>query len=225
MYPLSPRLLLEAYAQGMFPMAASADAEELHWFCPEWRGVLPLEDFHVPRSLKRFMAKEPFEVRFDTAFVEVMQGCAERDSTWINDEIFEMYTRLFEMGHAHSVECWEVQMASPVILSEAKDLKDPSVAALHQDDNYEKKEQLVGGLYGVSLGSAFFGESMFSRVSNASKVALVFLVERLRKGGYTLLDTQFINEHLKQFGCVEIPRGDYLDTLRDAVERSAVFSE
>jgi leucyl/phenylalanyl-tRNA---protein transferase len=193
---LTPAILLQAYAAGIFPMAESADDPELFWVDPTRRGIIPLEAFHVPRRLKRVLRRGGFEVRCDTAFAEVMQGCAEagetRPSTWINDEIVRLYTGLFDRGAAHSVECW-------------------------QDG------ELVGGLYGVSLGAAFCGESMFSRASEASKVALVHLVARLRLGGYRLLDTQFLTAHLAQFGAVEISRARYHRLLAEALRYRAVF--
>ncbi|MGE3782174.1 MAG: leucyl/phenylalanyl-tRNA--protein transferase, partial [Alphaproteobacteria bacterium] len=169
MIQLTPEILLQAYAAGIFPMAESADDPELFWVDPKRRGVLPLDELHVPRRLRRVLRRGIFSVRVDTAFEAVIRACAEssetRPTTWINDEIVWLYTALFAGGAAHSVECWH-------------------------------DGELVGGLYGVSLGAAFFGESMFSRVSEASKVALVHLVARLRLGGYRLLDTQFVTPHL-----------------------------
>jgi leucyl/phenylalanyl-tRNA--protein transferase len=193
---LTPDILLQAYAAGIFPMAESADDPELFWVDPTRRGILPLDAFHVPRRLKRVLRRGVFEMRVDTAFAAVMRGCAEasesRPSTWINPEIIRLYCGLFERGAAHSVECW------------------------HQG-------ALVGGLYGVSLGAVFFGESMFSRVTDASKVALVELVARLRRGGYRLLDTQFLTPHLAQFGGIEIPRARYHRLLAEALRYPAVF--
>jgi leucyl/phenylalanyl-tRNA--protein transferase len=193
---LTPDILLQAYAAGIFPMAESADDRELFWVDPRRRGIIPLDAFHVPRRLKRVLRREIFRVRCDTAFEAVMRGCAEasetRPSTWINDEILRLYTALFARGAAHSVECW------------------------HQGE-------LVGGLYGVSLGAAIFGESMFSRVSDASKVALVNLVARLRSGGFRLLDTQFVTPHLAQFGALEITRGRYHRLLAEALRYRADF--
>lgn len=189
--------LLAAYANGYFPMADAQNSPVLHWVYPEMRGVLPLDDFHVPTSLAKFMRKSPFIITTNTAFPQVIRGCAsgngERKETWINDKIISLYCELAEYGFAHSVECW---------------LKNPL------DD---KNPTLVGGLYGVSIGGAFFGESMFSRSSNASKTALVHLVDLLKHSGYTLLDTQFINDHLTQFGVIEIPRENYLKQLRAAL--------
>lgn len=193
---LTPDILLEAYAAGIFPMAESADDRDLFWVDPNRRGILPLEAFHVPRRLKRVLRRGGFAVRADTAFASVMRGCAEasetRPATWINEEIVRLYTALFERGAAHSVECW-------------------------------RDGELVGGLYGVSLGAAFFGESMFSRVSDASKVALAHLVARLRHGGYRLLDTQFLTPHLARFGAIEISRARYRRLLAEALRYRAEF--
>jgi leucyl/phenylalanyl-tRNA--protein transferase len=196
MRPLTSDLLLRAYAMGIFPMARSRLDPRLYWIDPDQRGVLPLEGFHVPRSLKKVLRRGGFDVRCDTAFEEVMRGCAEpgpeRDDTWINDEIIRLFGDLFRLGLAHSVECW-------------------------------RDGRLVGGLYGLGLGAAFFGESMFSRVPNASKVALVHLVARLKRGDYRLLDTQFVTDHLQRFGAVEIPRTEYLQRLSRAIDRPAAF--
>lgn len=181
---IPPELLLSAYAQGAFPMA---DDGQIAWFSPIHRGLIPLDDrFHVPKGLRRTLRRQPFELRRDTAFEEVMRACAERDETWIDEVILNSYFGLFELGHAHSVECW--------------------------DD-----EGLQGGLYGVRLGRAFFGESMFSRKTDASKVALVHLVEWLRDEGAILLDTQWMTDHLRQFGGYEMPREEYLDLLGEAL--------
>lgn len=188
--PLTPDMLLAAYANGYFPMALNKDDPELYWFSPEQRGVLPLDKFHVPRGLKRVLAKNPFTMKVDTAFEEVIRACGTitegRHETWINEEIVALYTALFRMGHAHSIESW-------------------------QDG------KLVGGLYGVSLGGVFFGESMFSRVPEASKVALVTLVDILRGCGYVLLDTQYVNEHLTQFGVEAVAKRAYLKRLEQAL--------
>jgi leucyl/phenylalanyl-tRNA--protein transferase len=183
---LTPALLLQAYAKGYFPMAASSRSRTLHWYSPDMRGILPLENFHVPRSLARFMRRCPFTITVDKAFTEVMRGCADREHSWINDTIVSLYGELHKLGHAHSVECWQ-------------------------------GDALVGGIYGVSLGGAFFGESMFSRRPNASKVALAHLVELLKNTGYTLFDTQYGNEHIAQFGVIEIPKEEYLKRLETAL--------
>lgn len=187
---LTPDLLIRAYSVGLFPMAESHDDPTLYWIDPEWRGIIPLDGFHVPRSLRKVVRKGTFKIHVDRAFPDVISACAEqtddRDDTWINDNIRDAYCALHKMGCAHSIETW-------------------------------KDGELVGGLYGVSLGRAFFGESMFSRMPNASKVALVHLVALMRQGGYTLLDTQFVNDHLKQFGVQEIPRERYRNELAKAL--------
>jgi leucyl/phenylalanyl-tRNA--protein transferase len=189
-------LLLKAYASGVFPMAESADDPEVFWVRPETRGILPLDAFHVPRSLRKVIRQKHFDVRIDTDFVGVIDGCAEsragRRSTWINGPIREAYIELNRIGHAHSVEAW-------------------------------REERLVGGLYGVRLGSAFFGESMFSRETDASKVCLVYLVDRLRERGFKLLDTQFTTEHLKRFGAIDVPRRRYETMLAQALEANTRF--
>ncbi|PZP48915.1 MAG: leucyl/phenylalanyl-tRNA--protein transferase [Agrobacterium fabrum] len=188
-------ILLRAYSAGLFPMADSADDPELFWVEPEIRGIIPLNDFHISKSLAKAMRRKPFEIRFNTAFEAVMAGCAaeapDRPSTWINATIRRLYTELHQIGHAHSVEAWE-------------------------------GGELVGGLYGVSLGAAFFGESMFSRRTNASKICLVQLVERLKTRGFVLLDTQFTTEHLKTFGAIDVPKQDYAKMLDLAVNRPSL---
>ncbi|NEJ24825.1 leucyl/phenylalanyl-tRNA--protein transferase [Rhizobium leguminosarum] len=188
---ITPDILLRAYSIGLFPMAESADDPEIFWVEPELRGVLPFDHFHVSKSLAKTVRKKPFEIRFDHAFDQVIAACAEetsgRPSTWINRTIRSLYSTLFDMGHAHTVEAWE-------------------------------GDELVGGLYGVSLGSAFFGESMFSRRTDASKICLVHLVDRLRERGFTLLDTQFTTEHLKTFGAIDVPKADYAAMLTAAME-------
>lgn len=189
---IRPAVLIAAYRGGMFPMAMD-NRGEIGWFSPDPRGVIPLEEFHIPHGLKRTLRKDLFEIRVDTAFPEVMRGCAERKTTWISEEIVTSYEKLFELGYAHSVECW-------------------------QDD------RLVGGLYGIAIGGAFFGESMFSRVSDASKVALVSLVERLKERRFQLLDTQWTTDHLSGFGCREIPRHEYLNQLNQALLVTTQFN-
>jgi len=193
---LTPDLLLRAYAIGIFPMAESRVDPELHWIDPDMRGILPLDGLHLPRKLRAKIRRGVFDVRCNTAFHDVILGCAEpaenRPDTWINPVIEQLYKELYEMGFAHSVECWQ-------------------------------GGRLVGGLYGVSLGAAFFGESMFSRATDASKVALAHLVLRLRKGGFLLLDTQFTTPHLSRFGVYEIPREDYRRLLTKAVSGQAEF--
>ncbi|QEX21500.1 leucyl/phenylalanyl-tRNA--protein transferase [Hypericibacter adhaerens] len=183
-------MLLRAYACGVFPMAEGREDPELHWIDPKRRGVLPLDRFHLPHRLARTVRSNRYQVRCDTAFAETVMACAEaapgRNETWINQDILRLMRQLFDLGYAHSVECWD-------------------------------QDRMVGGLYGVSLGGAFFGESMFSRARDASKVALVHLVLRLKIGGYRLLDTQFVTEHLKQFGAIEISRAEYQRQLAAAI--------
>lgn len=198
MHVLDPDLLLRAYAAGIFPMADGRDADELYWVEPKKRGVLPLDGFHLPRSLAKLLRQERFELTADRAFDDVMRACAApgpgrgRDESWINGAILDGYSRLHRLGFAHSLECW-------------------------QDG------ELAGGLYGVKLGAAFFGESMFTRVRDASKVALAHLVARLRVGGFELLDTQFLTEHLGRFGAVEIARNAYRSSLDSALSVEGDF--
>lgn len=192
-----PQELLDCYARGVFPMGDSAEDPRLFLVDPDVRGVLPLDGMHIPRSLRKVVRSDRFEVRIDTAFSSVVEACAEpyegREKTWINAPILNLYSALHRMGHAHSVECW-------------------------------RDGELVGGLYGVSLMSAFFGESMFSRERDASKVALVHLVARLRKGGFQLLDTQFTTPHLAQFGVREVSRQEFHSMLEAAMLSQADFS-
>ncbi|MGI9350311.1 MAG: leucyl/phenylalanyl-tRNA--protein transferase [Rhizobiaceae bacterium] len=194
---ITPQVLLKAYACGIFPMAESADDPGMFWVEPELRGILPLDQFHIPRSLKKALRKNKFDIRFNTAFTDVVNACAQqnemRQQTWISQRIKFLYCELHEMGHAHSFEAW-----------------------------YGGK--LVGGLYGVSLGRAFFGESMFSRMTDASKVALVHLVYEMRKSGFVLLDTQFTTKHLEQFGVIEVVRDEYQELLEDALFGDAYFT-
>lgn len=195
-YRIPTDLLLKAYASGVFPMAESATDPEVFWVRPETRGIIPLDTFHVAKSLRKAVRQGRFEIRFDSAFEGVIDACAEqreeRRTTWINQPIREAYVALFERGHCHSVEAWS-------------------------DD------RLVGGLYGVTLGRVFFGESMFSKATDASKVCLVRLVERLKERGFALLDTQFTTPHLKHFGAVDVPRGKYERMLEEALKGEAVF--
>lgn len=196
MTAITPQILLRAYAAGVFPMAESADDPALYWIEPDERGVLPLDGFHVSRSLRKTMRQRKFEIRVDTAFGDVIRACAERrpgrKETWINSRIISLYTQLHKIDCAHSLEAW-------------------------------KDGKLVGGLYGVKIGAAFFGESMFSRKTDASKVALVHLVARLRFGGFTLLDAQFINNHLTQFGAIAVKKAAYHKMLEPALAGEADF--
>lgn len=195
-HSITADVLLKAYAIGVFPMAESAEDPGLFWIEPEQRGLLPLDDFHLPRRLARTIRREPFAIRIDTDFEGVIEGCAKpapgRRKTWINARIRELYGELFRRGVCHTVEAW-------------------------QDG------ELVGGLYGIELGGAFFGESMFSTVRDASKVALAYLVARLKAGGFQLLDIQFITEHLKRFGATEIGRDEYQQLLNRALAETADF--
>ncbi|MDX1709684.1 MAG: leucyl/phenylalanyl-tRNA--protein transferase [Rhodovibrionaceae bacterium] len=193
---LTPELVLRAYALGIFPMAESRDDPDVHWIDPETRGILPLDGFHAPRKLRRRVRRGDFEVRCDHDFLGVIRGCAAQAANRPDTWINETIEKLYSELHA--------------------------MGFAHSVECW-REGRLVGGLYGVSLGAAFFGESMFSQVTDASKVALVHLVARLIKGGFTLLDTQFTTPHLIQFGAMEIPRAEYRERLADAVPRQATF--
>lgn len=188
---ITPEILLKAYAAGIFPMAEDADDPSLFWVEPRERGIIPLDAFHVPKRLTRTIRSDEFEVRVDGDFDAVIAGCAapaaDREKTWINRRIRDLYGQLYDAGFCHTVEVY-------------------------------RDKRLVGGLYGVRLNGAFFGESMFHTERDASKVALVHLVARLKRGGFTLLDTQFVTSHLAQFGAIEIPRRAYKQMLRTALE-------
>ena len=190
--PLTPELLLQGYRVGVFPMSESRDDPEVFWVDPRRRGVLPLDGFHISRSLAKAMKSGVFSATADTCFSQVVAGCANRPETWINDTIFQLYDALYQRGQAHSVEVW-------------------------------KDDLLVGGVYGVTIGGAFFGESMFSTATNASKAALIWLVDRLKTRGFVLFDTQFITEHLATLGGVEISRDSYHAALDAALEIDATF--
>lgn len=189
---ITPDILLRAYAMGIFPMAEGADNPELHWVDPRRRGILPLDGFHVSRSLAKEMRQSRYEIRADFDFAGVIAGCADRETTWINAHIVGLMLALHARGHAHSLEMWE-------------------------------DGRLVGGTYGVTLGRAFFAESMFSRRRSASKIVLAHLVTRLRAGGFVLCDTQFLTPHLATLGGIEISRADYRRRLAAALEGSASF--
>lgn len=193
---ITPQVLLKAYACGIFPMAESADDPTLYWIEPERRGILPLDHVHVPRRLARIIKQNKFEVRVDSDYEGVIEGCAYprsgRRTTWINKRIRELYAELFEMGYCHTVEAW-------------------------------LDGRLAGGLYGVALGRAFFGESMFSFETDASKVALIYLLARLKYGGFCLLDTQFVTDHLRQFGAQEISRAIFHRRLEQALQGLGEF--
>jgi leucyl/phenylalanyl-tRNA--protein transferase len=196
MTTITPDILLKAYAAGIFPMAESADDDTIYWIDPDHRGIIPLDRFHVPRRLRRTVRTQRFEVRVDTAFGDVLDACAQSAPERPTTWINDRIRTLYGGLHA-SGHCHSIECW--------------------------RDGRLVGGLYGVSLGSAFFGESMFSRETDASKVALVHLVARLVSGGYTLLDTQFVTEHLTRFGAIEIPRDAYRKLLTDALDRTGDF--
>ena len=189
---LTADLLLQGYASGIFPMAEGRDDPDIFWVDPQRRGVLPLDGFHMSRSLARAMRRSTWTTRIDEDFVGVVDGCADRADTWINPEIRRLYIALHEMGQARSIEVWE-------------------------------ESQLVGGVYGVVLGGAFFGESMFSRRTDASKMALAVTVVHLQRGGFRLFDTQFLTAHLASLGAVEIPRSAYRKRLARALVQPARF--
>jgi leucyl/phenylalanyl-tRNA--protein transferase len=194
---ITPKILLQAYAVGIFPMAETAEDNALYWVEPEERGVIPLRGLRISRSLRKQVRRQIFEIRIDSAFADVIEACAAktktRKLTWINTRIRTLYNQLHNMGHCHSVECW-------------------------------RDGKLVGGLYGVKIGAAFFGESMFSRETDASKVALVHLVARLNAGGFQLLDAQFMNPHLKTLGAIVMSKADYKELLPSAIVVPADFN-
>ncbi len=189
---LTPELVLAAYAQGIFPMAENRDARDIFWVDPRRRGILPLDRFHASRSLRRRIRHGEVSITFDRDFAGVVAGCADREETWINDEIAALYRALHQRGDAHSIEVW-------------------------------RDGALVGGVYGVTIGAAFFGESMFSRQTDASKVALAYLVDRLKGQGFVLFDTQFLTSHLASLGAIEIGRRDYHYRLARALRQTARF--
>lgn len=189
---ITPGLLLRAYSIGIFPMAESRDATDIVWVDPQLRGTIPLDRLHISRSLAKSFRKSPLKIGINRDFMAVVRACAQRDETWISDNIIALYQGLHDMGHAHSVEIWN-------------------------------EKNLVGGLYGVSLGAAFFGESMFSNQRDVSKYALIALVARLNAGCFRLLDTQFVTPHLSTLGAIEISRSEYRTRLNDALNHAADF--
>jgi len=191
-FTITPDLLLRAYATGIFPMAETRADEDIFWVDPKRRGILPLDGFHISRSLRRRILSGAYTVTFDKDFASVVSACADREETWINAQIEDLYSQLFDLGHGHSVEVWE-------------------------------QETLIGGVYGVTLGGAYFGESMFSRRRDASKVALAYLVDRLAIGGFTLFDTQFLTDHLASLGAIEVSRAEYHERLGKALHARASF--
>lgn len=193
-YIFAPETLIKAYSLGVFPMALARDDDEIHFFEPDMRGIIPLDPPHIPKRLLRLVKQRPYEVRYNTAFHEVITQCSQvtvdRPDSWINQTIIELYVALHAMGFAHSVEIYE-------------------------------GAELIGGLYGIKLGRVFFGESMFSRRPNTSKIALAHLMARLHYGGFQLLDAQFGNDHLTQFGLIEIPKNRFQDKLQEALKGQA----
>lgn len=190
---ITPDILLRAYAMGIFPMAEARDDRDIHWIDPRHRGVMPLDGFHLSRSLARRIRQGGFRVTVNLSFSAVVEACSEREETWISHRIQGLYEGLYAMGHAHSLEVRDA-------------------------------DALIGGVYGVTLGAAFFGESMFSRRTDASKVALAYLVHRLQAGGFRLFDTQFLTPHLASLGGKELSRGEYRRLLADALEHTADFN-
>lgn len=190
---LSPELLLHGYSIGIFPMAEHRDDPDLFWVDPKFRGVFPLDGFHISRSLARRMRRGGYTITINQNFDGVVDGCSDRIDTWINPELRRLYQMLHQSGHAHSLEVWN-------------------------------DAALVGGVYGIALGAAFFGESMFSRQTDASKIALAYLVDRLRRTGFMLFDTQFLTAHLASLGAIEVPRVVYQSELKQALDLNADFA-
>jgi leucyl/phenylalanyl-tRNA--protein transferase len=188
---LKPENMIRLYASGAFPMA-DAETGNINWYLPDIRTIIPLNNYNIPRSTKKIIDEQKFEIRFDTDFESVLEGCADRESTWISEELKDAYRRLKKRGHIHTVETW-------------------------------KNENLVGGLYGVTFRGAFFGESMFSKVSQASKAALVALLKHLKEKDFILLDVQYMTEHLKMFGAVEISFEEYTKLLHKAYAKECEF--
>ncbi|MCY4241190.1 MAG: leucyl/phenylalanyl-tRNA--protein transferase [Rhodobacter sp.] len=184
--------MLRAYAAGVFPMATSREDPRVHWVDPQERGIIPLSGFHISRSLGRRLRRLDYRIVVNGDFEGVVNACADREETWINDRILTLYRQLHRRGHAHSLEVW-------------------------------RESQLAGGVYGITLGRAFFGESMFSRVTDGSKIALAYLVDHLRRTGFRLFDTQFVTPHLASLGCIGIPRNAYHALLRDSLRDNANF--
>lgn len=190
---IAPQELLNAYANGIFPMADSRDDPEAKWYTSRRRGIIPMDEFRVSSNVQRIVRNQHYHIKFDYNFRKVMEGCADRDSTWISGEIIDSYYRLHKLNYAHSVSV------------------------------YNKKWELVGGQYGVSLGAAYFGESVFGWAKEASKVALYWTHQALQQGGFELWDTQFWSEHLAQFGCVEITAEEYEKRLKSTLRKKATF--
>ena len=190
--PLAPETLIRAYCNGIFPMAEGKDTNKIFWISPEVRGVIPLNKFHISKSLRRSIVKRDYKIKINTDFLGVIKNCADRSESWINSDILKAYSDLFNLGFCHSIEVWE-------------------------------NDDLIGGIYGLAIKRAFFGESMFSKRSNASKIALAYLVSRLKYGGFLLFDVQFQSEHLKTLGAIEVLKANYQDLLKNALEGEANF--
>jgi leucyl/phenylalanyl-tRNA---protein transferase len=188
---LKPENMIRLYASGAFPMA-DAETGNINWYLPDIRTIIPLDNYNIPRTAKKAIENQKFEIKFDTDFEGVLYGCADRESTWISDELKSAYRRLKKRGHIHTVEAW-------------------------------KNEKLVGGLYGVTFRGAFFGESMFSKVSQASKAALVALLKHLKEKSFVLLDVQYMTDHLKMFGAIEISFEEYTKLLHKAYAKANEF--
>ncbi len=190
---IPPEILLESYSRGIFPMSEARDDNSVGWYSASLRGIIPMEKFKVSSNVERLIRQERYNCRMNTQFRQVMVECADRQSTWISDIIIDSFEILHFSGHAHSVEI------------------------------YDEENELAGGLYGVSLGGAFFGESMFKNANEADKIALWHCHQILEKGGFELWDTQFYTDHLSQFGCIEITAEDYDQRLKKALKKEAVF--
>ena len=189
---LAPETLIRAYCNGIFPMAEGKDTNKIFWISPEVRGVIPLNKFHISKSLRRSIVKRDYNIKINTDFLGVIKNCADRPESWINSDILKAYSDLFNLGFCHSIEVWD-------------------------------NDDLIGGVYGLAIKRAFFGESMFSKRSNASKIALAYLVSRLKYGGFLLFDVQFQSEHLKTLGAIEVLKANYQDLLKNALEGDANF--
>lgn len=189
---LAPETLIRAYCNGIFPMAEGKDTNKIFWISPEVRGVIPLNKFHISKSLRRSIVKRDYKIKINTDFLGVIKNCADRSESWINSDILKAYSDLFNLGFCHSIEVWD-------------------------------NDDLIGGIYGLAIKRAFFGESMFSKRSNASKIALAYLVSRLKYGGFLLFDVQFQSEHLKTLGAIEVLKANYQDLLKNALEGDANF--
>tara|TARA_B110000003_G_scaffold111278_1_gene113897 strand:- start:502 stop:1125 length:624 start_codon:yes stop_codon:yes gene_type:complete len=190
--PLAPETLIRAYCNGIFPMAEGKDTNKIFWISPEVRGVIPLNKFHISKSLRRSIVKRDYNIKINTDFLGVIKNCADRPESWINSDILKAYSDLFNLGFCHSIEVWD-------------------------------NDDLIGGVYGLAIKRAFFGESMFSKRSNASKIALAYLISRLKYGGFLLFDVQFQSEHLKTLGAIEVLKANYQDLLKNALEGDANF--